>query len=173
MYNYNPLWKTLVDKGMKKKDLVKVAGLARGTVTKMGKNEPVSIKVIDRICDTLGVDISQVVSCSPDVKSGEEIYLTISIENVGRPGQPEFRETIIEHGTLEECRQAEEAQRWLFRQRDPEGVVSDVSVVSEEEYKSRKRGMYAYSQLTPEDKTDIIEVDGKKYIRKLYEMKHQ
>ena len=173
MYNYNPLWKTLVDKGMKKKDLVEKVGLARGTVTKMGKNEPVSIKVIDRLCEALNVDISQIVSCSPEVSENDMVYLTISNENIGRPGQPEFREMIIARGTLRECRQVEEAQRWLFRQSDPDGVVSDVYVVSEAEYESRRRGMYAYSRLTPEERSDIIEVDGKRYIRKLYEKNHQ
>ena len=38
--NYNKLWKLLIDKGMKKKDLQLAAGISSGVITKMGKGEP-------------------------------------------------------------------------------------------------------------------------------------
>ena len=40
MISYNPLWKTLIDKGMKKEDLKNATGLSYGTMASMGKNEP-------------------------------------------------------------------------------------------------------------------------------------
>lgn len=145
MYSYDPLWKTLIDKGMKKKDLVDKVGLARGTVTKMGKNEPVGINIIDRICNALDVDMSKVVSCGPDVQPEDGVFLTVAQENIGRPGHPEFRETIIERGDYKTCCEAEEVQRRLFRNRDPEGVMSEVSVISETEYRKRKDKLYPYT----------------------------
>lgn len=65
MFNYDPLWKTLRDRNLKKKDLLDMTGFAPGTLAKLGKNESVGISVIDRICTALEVDISKVVSCGP------------------------------------------------------------------------------------------------------------
>ena len=61
MISYNPLWKTLIDKDMKKMDLVKSVGISNGTLAKLGKNESVSLSIIDKICIALDCDISDVV----------------------------------------------------------------------------------------------------------------
>ena len=61
MISYKPLWKTLVEKEMKKTDLLDVVGISRGTLTKLSKNEPVSVKIIDRICDKLEIEVTDVV----------------------------------------------------------------------------------------------------------------
>ena len=53
MITYKPLWKTLIDKDMKKMDLVADGTLSRGTLAKMGKNEKVSLDVVERICRRL------------------------------------------------------------------------------------------------------------------------
>ena len=58
---FNPLWKTLIDKHMTRGQLCASAGLARATVTKMGKNKPVSLEVIARICLALDVPVEQVI----------------------------------------------------------------------------------------------------------------
>ncbi len=50
-FNFNPLWKLLIDKGMKKTDLIKEVGLSRSTLAKMSKGEYVAMEVIDRLCD--------------------------------------------------------------------------------------------------------------------------
>ncbi len=60
MISYNPLWKTLIDKHMNRGDLAKTVHLSRATVTKMGKDQPVSLVVIDRICTALDVKIEDV-----------------------------------------------------------------------------------------------------------------
>lgn len=65
MISYNPLWKTLIDKGMKKLDLLEIADISRGTLAKMGKNEPVNLKVIDKICVELECRIEDVISIAP------------------------------------------------------------------------------------------------------------
>lgn len=61
MISYKPLWKTLIDRDMKKMDLVADDTLSRGTLAKMGKNEKVSLDVIERICRKLHCKIEDVI----------------------------------------------------------------------------------------------------------------
>lgn len=58
--SYDPLWKTLIDKKMNKKDLIEKAGLAKGTVTRMGKNESVTVEVLVKICNALDSEVYDV-----------------------------------------------------------------------------------------------------------------
>ena len=58
--SYNKLWKLLIDKGMKKKDLKEKASLSSASIAKLGKNEPVAMDVLLRICTALDCDISDV-----------------------------------------------------------------------------------------------------------------
>lgn len=51
--SYNRLWKLLVDKKMSKADLRKAAGLAPNTMTKLRRDEPVAMGVLEKICGTL------------------------------------------------------------------------------------------------------------------------
>ena len=60
--NYNNLWKLLIDRGMTKTDLRIKAGLTTSAIAQLGKNEYVSLKVIEKICDVLDCDISDVVT---------------------------------------------------------------------------------------------------------------
>ena len=57
--SYNKLWKLLVDKKMSKADLRRMAEIAPNTLTKMRKDEPVSIDVLLRICDKLDCNIGE------------------------------------------------------------------------------------------------------------------
>ena len=61
MISYNPLWKTLIDKGMKKTDLCSVVGIGISTLAKMGKSEYVALAVIERICLALDCNVEDVV----------------------------------------------------------------------------------------------------------------
>ena len=58
---YNKLWKLLIDRKMKKKDLLLQAGISRGTLTKLNKDENVSTETLVRICTALKCDISDIV----------------------------------------------------------------------------------------------------------------
>ena len=51
--SYNRLWKLLIDKDMKKKDLCAKAGISSASVTKMGKNGHVTTEVLVKICTAL------------------------------------------------------------------------------------------------------------------------
>lgn len=58
--SYKKLWKLLIDKDMKKKDLREVANLSPSLVAKMGRNENVTTEVLSRICTALNCDIGDI-----------------------------------------------------------------------------------------------------------------
>ena len=58
--SYNKLWKLLVDKKMSKADLRKAAGIAPNTMTRLRRDEEVTLKVLHKICLTLEVDIGDI-----------------------------------------------------------------------------------------------------------------
>lgn len=60
-FSYNKLWKILIDKGMMKKDLMTEAGITSSTMAKLGKNLPVSMEVLGRICIALQCNIGDIV----------------------------------------------------------------------------------------------------------------
>lgn len=59
--SYNRLWKTLIDKNLSKTQLREMTGIGTGTLSKLGKNEPVSLGVIAKICYALNCNIENVV----------------------------------------------------------------------------------------------------------------
>lgn len=63
--SYDPLWKKLIDLRMTKTELQDVAGFSKSTLAKMRKNEYVALEVIERICNTLDCDVSDVISVLP------------------------------------------------------------------------------------------------------------
>ena len=58
---YKKLWKLLIDKGMKKKELCAKAGISPSSLTKMGKNGHVTTEVLLKICTALDCDISDII----------------------------------------------------------------------------------------------------------------
>ena len=64
--SYNRLWKLLIDKKMSKADLRKQAGLAPNTMTKLRRDEPVAMVVLEKICATLHTDFCDIVQYIPD-----------------------------------------------------------------------------------------------------------
>jgi len=59
-YSYNKLWKLLIDNNMMKKDLMAKANITSNTMAKMGKNEPVSLDALARICVALKCNIGDI-----------------------------------------------------------------------------------------------------------------
>ena len=57
---YKPLFKLMIDREMKKKDLLEQTGISRGTLTKLNKDENVSTETLVRICTALKCDISDI-----------------------------------------------------------------------------------------------------------------
>ncbi|HOD61445.1 MAG TPA: helix-turn-helix transcriptional regulator [Bacilli bacterium] len=60
VYNYNGLWKMLIDKNLKKSDLMKKVGIASSTMAKMGKGLPVKLEVLARICREFDCNIGEI-----------------------------------------------------------------------------------------------------------------
>lgn len=63
---YKKLWKLLIDKDLKKKDLRQLAGISASSITKLGKNENVNTEILERICKSLDCDISEIMEIMPD-----------------------------------------------------------------------------------------------------------
>lgn len=59
--SYNGLWKLLIDKNMKKVDMMNQVGISSSTVAKMTNGELVSLKVLEKICEKLDCDFGDIV----------------------------------------------------------------------------------------------------------------
>lgn len=70
--SYKKLWKLLIDKDMKKKDLQSVAGISWSSVTKLSKGENVSMDVLIKICTALNCDVGDVMELLPDKKNEQD-----------------------------------------------------------------------------------------------------
>lgn len=64
--SYNKLWKLLIDKNMKKKDLQSAASISSSLITKMGHNETVTTAVLAKICNSLECDVGDIMEVLPD-----------------------------------------------------------------------------------------------------------
>lgn len=69
--SYNRLWKLLVDKKMSKADLRKIAGIAPNTMTKLRRDQEVTLAVLGRICDVLNVNIGDIMEFLPEISSND------------------------------------------------------------------------------------------------------
>jgi len=67
--SYNKLWKLLIDKKMKKKDLQKVSGISSSSVAKLGRNENVNTEILQKICNALHCDISDIMEMEDNSKT--------------------------------------------------------------------------------------------------------
>ncbi len=80
--SYKKLWKLLIDRDLKKKDLREMAGISPSTIAKLGRNENINTEVIIKICQALKCDICDMMeiidSKSSDVESNEEEYKSSS-----------------------------------------------------------------------------------------------
>ena len=65
--SYDPLWKKLIDVKLTKTELAQKAGISRTTVSKMGRNEPVGLDVVLKLCNYLDCGIEDIVSILPTV----------------------------------------------------------------------------------------------------------
>lgn len=59
--SYKKLWKMLIDRDMKKKDLCVAAGISHASMAKLGKNENVTTDVLVKICTALQCDIGDII----------------------------------------------------------------------------------------------------------------
>jgi len=66
--SYKKLWKLLIDRDMKKKDLQLAAGLSSTTIAKLSNHENVSMEVLIKVCAALGVDFGDIMELVPDLQ---------------------------------------------------------------------------------------------------------
>lgn len=64
--SYKKLWKLLIDRDMKKKELCEKAGISSASVTKMGRNGHVSTEILVRICTALDCQIEDIMEVVTD-----------------------------------------------------------------------------------------------------------
>ncbi len=69
--SYKKLWKLLIDKDMKKKDLQAQAGISWTSVTKLSKGENVSMEVLMKVCKALECNIGDIMDLIPDDNDDE------------------------------------------------------------------------------------------------------
>lgn len=66
--SYNKLWKLLIDKNMKKKDLQRLSGVSSATISKLGRNENVNTEILQKICTALDCDICDIMEMKTEEK---------------------------------------------------------------------------------------------------------
>lgn len=69
--SYRKLWKLLIDKDMKKKDLRLASGISTNALAKLGKNDRVTTDVLEKICITLNCDVGDIMEIVDDVATSK------------------------------------------------------------------------------------------------------
>lgn len=64
--SYKKLWKLLIDRDMKKKELAEAAGISSASIAKLGRNENVNTDILLKICIALKTDIADIMEVIPD-----------------------------------------------------------------------------------------------------------
>ena len=64
--SYNKLWKLLIDRKMSKADLRRAAGIAPNNMTKLNRDEEVTLEKLGEICGGLNVNVGEIVEFFPD-----------------------------------------------------------------------------------------------------------
>ena len=66
---YNKLWKLLIDRKMKKKELLELSGISKAALYKLTKDENVSTEILVKICNALDVDLSDIVELKKEAET--------------------------------------------------------------------------------------------------------
>lgn len=64
--SYKKLWKLLIDKDLKKKDLPALAGISKSSITKLGHNDHVNTEILLKICVVLDCDLFDIMELIPE-----------------------------------------------------------------------------------------------------------
>ena len=70
VYSYNKLWKMLIDRKITKTEMRKQARITTNMLAKMGKDEPVSIETLAKICVALDCGLDDIVEIKSEVEKG-------------------------------------------------------------------------------------------------------
>ncbi len=64
-FSFNPLWKFLIDRNLKKRQLQEMSEVSPASIAKMGRNENVTTEVLLRICEALDCNIEDIMERVP------------------------------------------------------------------------------------------------------------
>ena len=67
--SYKKLWKLLIDKDMKNKDLEQAAGISNYVISKMKRGENITVDTVGKICRALGCTPNDIMECIPEEKA--------------------------------------------------------------------------------------------------------
>ena len=65
-YSYNRLWKLMIDKKINKTTLRREAGITSNAIAKLGKDQPVNVEVLAKICRVLNCTVDDIMEILPD-----------------------------------------------------------------------------------------------------------
>ena len=68
--SYNKLWKRLIDQNLTKMEMMHQSKISSNVLARLGKNKPVSMESMEKICRTLKCDIGDVMEFIPDDANG-------------------------------------------------------------------------------------------------------
>ena len=68
--SYKKLWKLLIDRDMKNKDLLAAAGISQSSLSKMRRNENVNMDILVKVCTALNCDIGDIMEI---IKNNEQL----------------------------------------------------------------------------------------------------
>ena len=71
-FNYNRLWKLLIDCGIQKQELQKMSDVSAASIAKMGRGENVTTDVLLRICEALDVNVEDIMKRVPNEEKRSE-----------------------------------------------------------------------------------------------------
>ncbi|MCX4377625.1 MAG: helix-turn-helix transcriptional regulator [Lachnospiraceae bacterium] len=67
--SYKKLWKLLIDRDLKKKDLQQISGVSAASITKLGRNENVNMEIIEKICLALNCDVADIMEITENTRN--------------------------------------------------------------------------------------------------------
>lgn len=80
--SYEPLWRMLFDSGISKMEFARKIKISNATLAKLGKDEPVALPIIEKICKEFNCNIENVIKYCPDEKNEQTEYEKLIIGTV-------------------------------------------------------------------------------------------
>ena len=90
--SYNPLWEMLKEKGISKMEFAKNVEISNATLAKLGKNEPVTLTIIDKICTQYNCKIEDVVQHIPTMHLDDTSKIPLDIGTIISTNYPFHKE---------------------------------------------------------------------------------
>ena len=80
--SYKPLWDMLEEKGISKMEFAKSVGISNATLAKLGKDEPISLTTVDKICNEYDCDIENVVKYISSIKVDDNASKILNVGTI-------------------------------------------------------------------------------------------